>query len=205
MNSRSGQRRGRRPGNPSTRSDIAQVARRHFLAHGYQRTTMRAIAAEAGVDPALVSYYYGSKQGLFGAALALSANPPARLREALAGDSATLPERVVRTLVAAWDDPDEGRPLRVLVAGAAHDPEVARLLRDVVQNEMARQFADRFAGAGASARAAAFGSQLAGLIVTRYWLQIEPIASMSIDDVVRYTAPGLRAAMRGPVRARGLA
>ena len=53
--------------------------------------------------------------------------------------------------------------------------------------------------------AAAFGSQLAGLIVTRYWLQIEPIASMSIDDVVRYTAPGLRAAMRGPVRARGLA
>lgn len=159
---------------------------------------MRAIAADAGVDQALISYYFGSKQGLFGAAMALTTNPPEILHRALAGDLSTLPERVVHMIVTAWDDPIQGRPLRVLAAAAAHDPEIARLLREVLETEMLRQFAERFGGAEATARAAAFGLQLAGLLLTRYWLQVEPIASMPVKDLVRLTAPGLHAAMPSP-------
>ena len=85
-----------------------------------------------------------------------------------------------------------------MVAAAGHEPDVARLLRDVLQTEMMHQLADRFGGADATARAAAFGAQLAGLILMRYWLAIDPIASMPVDDLVRYAAPGLHAAMRGP-------
>jgi AcrR family transcriptional regulator len=69
-------RRGRRSGNPDTRAEILAIACRRLVADGYYGVTMRAIAAEAGVDAALISYYFGSKKGLFGAALALSANPP---------------------------------------------------------------------------------------------------------------------------------
>lgn len=190
--------RGRRAGNPDTRAEILAVARRHLLSGGYQRLRMRAVAAEARVDPALVSYYFGSKKGLFGAALALEANPLEALRAANAGDLATLPERILRTLVAAWDDPVRGESLRLMVNAAVHEPDLASLLRDVMQTEMIRQLADRFGGIDATARAAAFGTQLAGLIVVRYVLAIEPVASMPVDELVRFAAPGLHAAMRGP-------
>ena len=198
MKSASPAGRGRRPGNPHTKDDICDAARRQFLTQGYQETTLRAIAAEAGVDPALINYYFGSKQGLFGAAMALTVNPPEMLHRAIAGDLATLPERLVATLVTAWDDPTEGEPLRVLVAAAAHEPAVARLVREVIETEMTRQLTERLGGRDASARAAAFGAQLAGLILSRYWLRVEPLASMPIHELIRYTAPGLHAAIRGP-------
>lgn len=191
-------RRGRRAGNPDTRAEILAVARRRLLADGYHRLTMRAVAAEAGVDAALISYYFGSKKGLFGAALALTANPPEALRTAISGDLATLPERVVRTLVTAWDDPARREPLRLMLTAAAHEQDWDRLLRDVLQTEMLPQLVERFGGVDATARAAAFGGQLAGLILIRYVLQIEPIASMPIDELVRFVCPGLHAAMRGP-------
>src|SRR6187551_854411 len=111
-------RRGRRPGRPETRTQVLAVARRRFLAEGYQAVTLRSIATEVGVDVALVSYFFGSKRGLFGAALALTANPPDLLLAALPGDPASLPERVLARLLAAWDDPRQGGPLRVLVTAA---------------------------------------------------------------------------------------
>ncbi|CAI9413065.1 TetR/AcrR family transcriptional regulator [Nocardioides sp. T2.26MG-1] len=193
-------RRGRRAGKPDTRAEILDVARRRFLLDGYQAVTMRGVAQEAGVDAALVSYYFGSKKGLLGAALALAVNPPELLRAVLAGDPATLPERLVRTVIGVWDDPEGGRPLRLLVTSAGNDPEVARLLREVLQTEMIGPLAERLGGADASARAAAFGAQIAGLLLVRYWLEAEPVASMPVADLVRHAAPGLHAAMRGPAR-----
>lgn len=200
MSASGGARRGRRAGKPETRAEILEVARRQFLASGYQGVTMRGVAREAGVDQALVAYYFGSKKGLFGAALALTVNPPELMRSVLAGGLDTFPERVLRTVVSVWDDPELGQPLRMLVASAAHEPEILRLLREVVQSEMAQALADALGGADASARAGAVAVQIGGLIVMRYWLQMEPVASMAVDDLVRYAAPGLRAAMRGPDR-----
>ena len=127
-------------------------------------------------------------------------NPPEVLRTVLAGDPATLPERLVRTVVTVWDDPVRGRPLRALVSSAGHDPEVARLLREVLQAEMIGPLAERFGGPDASARAAAFGAQVAGLLLVRYWLAAEPIASMPVEELVRHAGPGLHAAMRGAGR-----
>jgi AcrR family transcriptional regulator len=191
-------RRGRRPGRPETRAQLLDVARRRFLAEGYQAVTMRSIAAEAGVDAALVSYFFGSKRGLFGAVLALTANPPELLRAALPGDPATLPERVLGALLGAWDDPGQRGPLRVLVTAAVQDPEVARLLTDAFEHEMVDRVADHIGGPHARYRAAAFVSQLAGLVFSRYVLRLEPLASMTADEITRHLAPGLRAALHGP-------
>ena len=190
------QARGRRPGSPNTRGQVLDVAHRRFMADGYQTVSLRSIAAEAGVDVALISYFFGSKRGLFAAVLALPASPPDVLRAALPGDLATLPERVLRALLDTWDDPSRGAQLRVVLTAAVQDAELRRLLTDVLEREMIDLLAERFGGADARYRAAAFGAQLAGLVSTRYLLRLEPLASMSADEIVRYHAPGLRAAIR---------
>ncbi|HEX9373173.1 MAG TPA: helix-turn-helix domain-containing protein, partial [Roseiflexaceae bacterium] len=91
-------RRGRRPGGADTRDALLTAARRRFLEDGYQAVSLRSIAAEAGVDVALIGYFFGSKQGLFGAALQLPMNPAEAIAEALPGDLDGLAERLLRKL-----------------------------------------------------------------------------------------------------------
>jgi AcrR family transcriptional regulator len=187
--------RGRRPGSPDTQEAIRLAARERFLRDGYQGVSMRAVAGDAGVDVALVSYYFGSKQGLFGAAMALPANPAELLAAELAGDPQTLPERLLRSLLFVWDAPETGAPLRALAANAASDPDLNRLVREVVGREIIDQLAAHLGTPDARQRAAAFATQIAGLIFSRYIFQFEPMASMSPDDVVDRIAPLLRLAL----------
>jgi AcrR family transcriptional regulator len=194
--------RGRRRGSPDTREAILAVARRRFLAEGYGPVTMRSIAAEAGVDAALISYFFGSKKGLFGAVLGLVANPPEVLAGALPGDPATLPERVLRALLSAWEHPEGGARLKLLVRAAVQDPELARLLRDLLEREIVGRIAEHVGGPAAGARAGAFGTSLAGLIFVRYIIGVEPVASMTPDELIARLAPGLRAALYPPPRPR---
>lgn len=187
--------RGRRRGSPDTRAQILAVARGRFLADGYAKVTLRSIAAEADVDAALISYFFGSKKGLFGAVLGLLANPPDVLASVLPGDPATLPERVLRAMLGTWDDPERGRQLIFMVRAATQDAELIRLLRDVIGREMIDRIAEHVGGPEASHRAAAFGAQLSGVIFSRYILAVEPFASMTADELVAALAPGMRAVL----------
>jgi AcrR family transcriptional regulator len=191
-------RRGRPSGDTTARADILQVARRLFLVGGYDRVTLRAIAAQAGVDVALISYYFGSKKGLFGSAMALAANPAEILVREIAGPLNSLPERVLTTVVDAWEDPETGASLRRFLEAVVRDPDVARLFRELIEREMIPRIAHRINGAGAERRAAAAVSHVTGLVMARYVLRLEPLASMAPADVVRQVAPSLRAALLGP-------
>lgn len=195
--------RGRPRGETRTREDILAVARRRFLDDGYARVTMRSVAAEAGVDAALISYHFGSKRGLFGAAMQLPANPPEIVAGALQGPLAGLPERLVRAVLAAWDDVERGPTLRAFATAALTDPEVAVLFREMAEREMLTRIAERLGGADATRRAALAASQVAGLIFLRYVLRLEPLASMPTDELVARMAPALRAALAGPTRGTG--
>lgn len=197
--------RGRRRGRPATREQVLDVARRRFLADGYQAVTMRSIAAEAGVDAALISYFFGSKQGLFAAALTLAANPAKVLGAALPGPPQTLPERLARALVTTWDDEETGAPLRAFARAAAADPGVGRLLREFVQREMVDRVAEMLGGRDARQRAGVLTMQLSGVIFSRYVIAVEPAASMPVDELVRLLAPGLRATLRLPAPPPGAA
>ena len=159
--------RGRRPGSPDTRERIRDAARRRFLAEGYQAVTMRAIALDAGVDVALLSYYFGSKQSLFGAAMALPANPAELFQGELDGDIATLGERVLRTALAVWDAPETGVPLATMAAAAAVDPDLNRLVREIIGRELTGRLAERLDGPDAMARAMASTAQMAGVLFCR--------------------------------------
>lgn len=160
--------------------------------------TLRSVAAEAGVDVALIGYHFGSKRGLFGATLALAANPPELLARELDGPLNSLPERLVYTIVEAWENPETGDPLRALMQGAIREPDVARLFREMLELEMITRIAERIGGADAGRRASMATSQIAGMVLARYIIGFEPIASMSVDELARRMAPTLRAALAGP-------
>jgi AcrR family transcriptional regulator len=158
---------------------------------------MREIAAEAGVDVALVSYYFGSKRGLFGAAMALPINPVEAVRNAVPGPLEEMPERLLGGLLAVWGTPSTGGPLVAMAAAASSDPAIGRLVGEVVEQEIVPRVAERLAGEDAVERAAAFTTQMAGVIFARYVLRLEPIASLPDEEVLRLIVPALRATLLG--------
>jgi AcrR family transcriptional regulator len=190
--------RGRPAGGSNARADILEVARRRFLAEGYHQVTLRAIAAEAAVDPALISYHFGSKRGLLGEAMALAINPAELLAREIAGPLNNLPERLLTTVLTVWDDPDTSGSLRAFIEGVVGDPEVGRVFRELIEHEMLPRIAERIGGPDAGRRAAVAASHIAGLVMARYILRLEPFASMPRAEVVRRMAPGLRTALMGP-------
>lgn len=188
--------RGRRTGSPDTQELIRDAARLRFMADGYRAVTLRAIAADAGVDVALVSYYFSSKQGLFTAAMALPANPAEVFASQIDGDLETLAERVLRLMMSIWDDPETGTPLRTMASAAAVEPELNRLVREAIGREIIERLAERLGDPDGDRRAAAFAAQMSGVIFSRYIFRFEPIASMAPDDVVRHLGPALQLALQ---------
>ena len=195
--------RGRRTGNPDTRELIRQSARARFLAHGYQAVSLRSVAGDAGVDVALVSYYFGSKHALFAEALALPADAAQRLPAALAGDLRSLGRRVLAVVLEMWDDPEIGCYVLAVVAASPADQELNRLLSDVVEREIVDPLARRLAGPDARDYAVAFCSQLLGLVISRYLLRLEPAASMSVNEVLDRFGPSLQRALDGATDSEG--
>ena len=190
-----GRGRGRPRAATHTREQILTSARQLFLAQGYRRVTMRAIAAAAQVDAALISYYFGSKRGLFGAVMQLAVSPPDVVRQALPGDPARLPERIFTAVLAAWDDPERGTPLVALFRSAGNDPDASRLVRELIEGEVIGAIAEYLGGAEASARAAIAASQISGVIFMRYVLRAEPLAGLPAGELVAHATPALRAAL----------
>lgn len=160
--------------------------------------TLRAIAADAGVDPALPNYFFGSKQALFGAAMALAVNPMDAMADVLSGPLDDLAERLLRRLLATWDDPVSGPQLRTVAAAAATDANRARLIRETVARELMTRLTERLDTPHAHDRAAAFGSQVIGVIFSRYILRLEPIASLEPERVVELLAPALQLTLDRP-------
>jgi AcrR family transcriptional regulator len=198
--------RGRPSGASTAKADILDAARRRFSEVGYAKASLRSIAADAGVDAALISYHFGSKRGLFGAALELSVNPTVVIGPVLDAPVQVLPERLLRAVLTIWDDELHRAPLLRMVEGALSHSEVGLVLRDLVQTELVPQIAERL-GEGTATRAtehraAATAAMVGGLIIMRYVLRVEPIATMAVDDVLAAYGPGLRAAMLGGVPAR---
>ncbi|MET8364792.1 TetR family transcriptional regulator [Micromonospora sp. NPDC049580] len=187
--------RGRPRGNPDTRARIAEAARDLFREHGYPGTTVRAVAAAAGVDPALISYHFGSKQGLFSQSLNLLCVDPTALDQALRGDQAGLADRLLDSVTGLWDAtvPAENRM-------AVRDDDTMRALRDYLDGELRLRIAEFLGGPDATERATAAVGVLGGLIFTRYLNPIRSIGALSPADVRRVFGPALRAALHARPR-----
>jgi AcrR family transcriptional regulator len=182
-------KQGRRPGRPGTREAILAAARRHFAERGYDGTTMRGVAAVAGVEGALGHYYFGSKRELFAAALELPVNPADAVVALLEEGTERLGERLLRLLLTVWDSPESGAPLRALLRSVDSQQE---LLRGFVEREIVGRLAEVIDGPDAALRASAAATQIVGLLFVRYVARVEPVASAGHDELVRLIAPSLQ-------------
>jgi len=188
--------RGRRPGGSDTRTAILAAARASFASHGFAGTTIRAVAATAGVDPALVHHYFGSKDDLFVAALELPVDPRVALAPAIAGGLDGAAERMLRVFLSVWDDPELRLPLLGLVRGM-FDSEGRGLLRDGFLPAVIQPIGAALGVDDPARRMPLVASQVLGLIMIRYVLEVEPLASMPVDEVVAIYAPTLQRYLSG--------
>lgn len=183
-------RTGRRPGATDTREQILEAARRTFSANGYTGATIRAIAAQAQVDPALVHHYFGTKDELFVAALRLPVNPVETIRTVLAGDLDGMGERIVTTLVTFWDDA-EVNPLLMVLRSLDNEQTVV-MLREFFTHIIKRPLAAALDSPDAELRATLAASQFAGIMIMRYVARLEPLASMPPAELARVIGPNVQ-------------
>lgn len=174
-----------------TRGAILASARSQFAAQGFDGTSLRSIAREAGVDASLISHYFGDKAQLLVATMDLPVNPLEKLAGVVAGGVDGMAERLLRTFLSAWDPHREVFSAMVRTQLSSADAQMPMLIRDVV----AHTLADALEGEDRDLRATLVGSQLFGMAVARYVLQLEPLAHTSIDEVVRRYAPSLQRLM----------
>jgi AcrR family transcriptional regulator len=191
--------RGRRPGGPDTRGEILAAARESFAHKGFAGTTIRAVAASAGVDAALVHHYFGSKDDLFIAALEIKVDPravvPAVFERGLDGSA----ERLLRLFLSVWDDPEARLPLVAVVRSSLGQEGPVNLLREAMFRIVFGPLREVLPAEEADRRAQLVATQVLGLIVGRYLLRLEPLASMSADELVGWMAPNVQRYLDGPV------
>lgn len=192
-------RTGRRPGSPETRERILVSARQLFAHGGMDKTSMRAIAAAAEVDPALIHHYFGSKRDLFLAAIELPVDPQTVIDAFAAAPVDELGTVLVRNLLRLWDGEARDALLAIfrsnLVSG---DTTVIRsFILDVMLKDIAPRV-DSPQGSGQT-RINLVASQVAGLLLTRYLMRFEPLASMTADEVATAVAPTLQRYLTGRI------
>ena len=190
-------RTGRRPGAGGTGEKILAAARAHFARVGYEAGTVRGIAAEAGVDPSLVLHYFGSKEGLFRAAVDFPVNPADFIPRLLAPGLDELGERLVRFFLETWDSP-AGRPLLALVRSVVASEDAAALLREFVTREVLGRLARALDVDQPQLRASLAASQLIGMAMLRYVIKLEPLASAPPEVVARWLGPAVQRYLTDP-------
>ena len=198
-------RRGRRPlGSPDTRRAVLDAARELFAELGFERTTMRAVAARAGVDPALIYHYFDDKDELLFAAL----QPPvdeAIVFAGLAGAADRAGEELVRRLIGLWEDRPEIREqmAAILRTGLSHD-RASRLLRDILSSFILAALGDVLAGDRRELRVALIGSQIGGLMLARYILGVPGASAASPEDLVQAVGPTVQRYLTGDLGPAGV-
>jgi AcrR family transcriptional regulator len=188
---------GRRPGGPDTRQYILDAARAEFAARGYENTSMRAIARTADVNPALLRHYFGTKDQLFLAALDFPVQPRDLIAQAVGGDRDSVGERLVRFAFALLENPAARERVLAVLRAAATNEQMARLMRGFMVREVVVPIAAALAVPRPDLRAELAMTQVVGLIMGRYVLAVEPLASAPVDELVPLLAPTLQRYLAG--------
>lgn len=191
---------GRRPGAPDTRAEILEAARSVFAERGFDRATIRAIAAEAGVDPAMIHHYFGTKDQLFTASIDIPAAATERVLDLLAQDPDDLGRHLAETFFGVWENEEPRTALLGILRSAMGGEDRAVLaFRQFLTSVLMAQLAPKIRGEGARLRALLMASQLVGVAMTRYVMRLEPIASAPVADVIDLVAPRLQSYVDDPV------
>ena len=182
-------RTGRRPGTSDTRDQILGVARRLFATRGYDATSLRGIATDAKVDPALLIHYFGTKEGLFTAATGL----PTGLSEVFAGQQGQtlrdFAESLVRSYLRFVDSDQSRNAILALVRSAVSNEKAAAMLREFLSAELLPVIASRTGHENAPLRASLVAAQLMGVAMLRHVVRLDSVAGATADEIVALVAP----------------
>jgi AcrR family transcriptional regulator len=193
-------RTGRRPGNPDTREAILAAARDAFAERGFDTASIRQIATSAGVDPALVHHYFGTKEQLFLEAVGVPFNPADMIPQIIAEGVDHVGERLVLTFLEVWDSP-RGPMVAALLRSAVTNEWTVRMVREFMVTQILRRAIKELnlEGTDGALRANLIGSQLLGLAVARYILRLEPLARASPDEIVAAVGPTIQRYVNGDI------
>ncbi|MCV7257899.1 TetR/AcrR family transcriptional regulator [Mycobacterium shimoidei] len=192
------QRAGRWRTGQQSRQRIIDAARERFMREGYDGATVRAIAADAGVDVAMVYYFFGSKEGLFSAATLTGPDHPLHQLAALLDESSEqIGTRLVRRFLEHWDRGEIFEPFLTLWRAASIQPLARQVLHDALAGQVANRLAAEFGVADPELRVELVASHLAGLAFARYQLRIEPLASTPAEDLVAWLGPTVQRYLTG--------
>jgi AcrR family transcriptional regulator len=191
--------RGRRPGRSGSREAILDAARDAFAQHGYAAASLRGIARCAGVDPALVSHYFGSKAGLFIAATDWPFDPEDGRRAALAGGPDEFGRRLLEFFFGHWSRPEQRVSILGLLQTAFTDASVAALLREFFVDEVFGPMLRELGADQVPLRAGLIASQLHGIILSRYVLDVLSQEAVGDATIIAAVAPTLQRYATGPL------
>jgi AcrR family transcriptional regulator len=190
-------RTGRRPGASGSREAILEAARTLFAEHGYSATSMRAIGTAAGVDAALIVHFFGSKARLLREAIEWPFDPVEAAERVYAKGRRNVGEELARLVVETWEREGDRSAIMTLLRAATVEPSAAEMLREFMQNELAPPLFQRLNPDQPELRAGLATAQIVGLGMARYVLRLEPLASMTSDEVIAWVAPTLQRYLTG--------
>ncbi len=185
-------RRGRRPGNYSTRQIVLKAARARFASDGFAATTIRLIAADAEVDVSQVMQFFGSKNELFAAVMAIPRSAMDRIDTVFDGPDEQIGERVVRAFLTSWETiPEESEPLLAMLRGAIVNEHARDQLRDFIQSRL-MSGSNEVHGPEAALRAGLASSMLVGIVTSRQIIGVPLLVAAELDKLVTIIAPAIQ-------------
>ena len=190
-------RTGRRPGPSSTRAEITAAAARRFAVAGYDATSLRQVAADASVDPALVRRFFGDKEQLFTAVASALIDPERAVAAVAGGPPEAAGERLLRYFLSLLGDVSRPGPLLGVIRSAVTSEHAAGLLRRLLAEQVLREIAVSFPSGRPEFGAALAASQLVGLAVARYAVRLPPLTAADTEELVSAIAPVLQYYLTG--------
>lgn len=200
---RSGRRKGGQGrGDSGTRAAIVAAARRQFAKSGYDGTSLRSIAAEAGVTSPLIVHFFGSKANLLVETVGWPFDPDVVIPQVVAPGRRGVGERMARVFAETWEDRSSREVMQGLLRTATEDRHSAALLREFLVHEIFTPLATALRSDRPELRGALAAGHLTGVAMARYVLEIEPLASMTDDDVVALSGATLQRLLTGSLPLR---
>lgn len=192
---------GRRPGKSTTRQELLDAAREVFADRGVDGATTREIAQRAGVDPAMIAHYFGSKGGLFEAVTALQVDPRQVVQPVLDASPEDAARQLLTALLRVWDA--HASVLSAVLRSATRNKALAAQVRSFILERAVHPVTARFSSDPdeVDVRAALLASQITGLALTRYVLRWEPLASADPEWIVDHIGPTVQAYLTAPLPA----
>ncbi|GAB3245051.1 TetR/AcrR family transcriptional regulator [Arthrobacter pigmenti] len=194
-------RRGRRGAAEDTRGTILAAARMLFAEHGYEGTSLRRIAREASVDPALLHHYFDGKDGLLAASVELPADPGEVLAAVVELPPDQRGEALVRTLLQLWESPLQPA-LLTLIRSTIGSKRQSALMREIFKRRIlnAVMSGTEYDDGQKELRGSLVASQILGLVIARYVVRLEPVAALPVEDVVGQVGPTVQRYLTGELQ-----